>query len=384
MKIALNWVTTGDPKTGLETFAARFIEALALIDRENKYLVTGDFWKDFGKRAERTIENLPDGFEHRLHHRPRNLANFLDWKAGLFFRERELFREGVDIYHGLDETLPPLKKVKSVITVHDIGFRVHPEWFPTSRSPLSWHHTLGRALCRCDMVIAISRYTKDEILRHYKGVDPEKIRVIYSGGAGKESRLIEDASLLSAFRGVRRLSERFVLSVAPSAPHKNVPRLVEAFGRMAGNHPGLGLVLVGRPGQDHQAVVATVKKMNITKRTLFFSDVTSSELTFFYNTAEIFLFPSLYEGFGLPVLEAMACGCPVITSAASLPEVAGTAALLVNPYRVEDIASTLQRLLNDKELREVLKRKGLEQIKRFSWEKNAQETLRVYREVGAR
>ena len=380
MKIALSWVTTGTPTTGLEVYAARFIEALSKVDRENQYLVTGDFWKNFGSRAEGTVKSLPGGCGHRLHRRPRNLTNFLDWKFRLFFRERELRREKVDIYHGLDETLPPLKRVKSVITVLDIGFKVHPEWFAASRSPFSWHRTLHHSLRQSDAIITISRYTRDELLKYYEGVDPGKVRVIYCGGAGRESQIIRENDLLSSFRKKYDLGERFVLSVAPTLPHKNVVRLVEAFGLTVAKNPEVNLVLIGRPGRDHQAVVDAVKRLNLIKKTVFLSDVLSSELIFFYNLAEIFLFPSLYEGFGLPVLEAMACGCPVITSnVASLPEVAGDAALLVNPYRTEEIADALKKLLNNRELQEELKRKGLEQAAGFSWEKNARETLDVYR-----
>ncbi|MFA5392872.1 MAG: glycosyltransferase family 1 protein [Candidatus Ratteibacteria bacterium] len=383
MKIALSWINTGAPKTGLEVFAARFIEALPLVDRDNQYLVTGEFWKNFRTRTTDTVASLPEGFTHRFYQRPRNLVNFLDWKFRLFFRERDLRREKVDVYHGIDETLPPLKKTKSVITVHDIGFKIHPEWFPASRSPFSWHYTLGRSLKQSDMIIAVSRYTKEEIVDYYK-VPPEKVKVIYSGGAGKESRVIEDATRLSSFRERYRLKERFILSVAPTSSHKNVVRVVEAFGLIAANYPDLNLVLVGSPGRGHQAVIDTVKRLNLIKKTVFFSDVLSSELVSFYNLAEIFLFPSLYEGFGLPVLEAMACGCPVITSnVASLPEVAGNAALLVNPYRTEEIADGLKKLLHNRELREEFKRKGLEHARLFSWERTARETLEIYREITA-
>ena len=381
MKIALSWIKTGDPKTGLEVFAQRFISALAGLDKENQYLVTGAFWRRYRLRSQETKNSLPDHFACVFRRRPRNLENFLDWRLSLFLQERALLKEGIDIYHGIDQTLPPLKRIRSIITVHDIGFKVHPEWFPVTGAPFAWHNTFERALRQSDRVIAISRHTRDEILSYYS-FKPEKVRVVYYGGTGKEFQPIEDTNVLDSFRNQYHLKGRFILSVAPTAPHKNMVRLVQAFGLIAKELPEINLVLAGGPGKDHPAILAMAKKMGVAEKMIFLPVLPNSELVFLYNLAEIFVFPSLYEGFGLPVLEAMSCGCPVVASrATSLPEVAGDAALLVDPYQPEDIASAMKKLLEGRDLQAELRARGLEQARRFSWEKTAGETLAIYREL---
>jgi glycosyltransferase involved in cell wall biosynthesis len=234
-------------------------------------------------------------------------------------------------------------------------------------------------------VLADSVATKTDLVRAYSA-NPAKVHVVY---LGRDEALapVHDVTALVEMRGRHGIAGRYLLYIGTLQPRKNLDRVVDAFARLADN-PALAdvqLVLAGKRGWLYDALFAQVERLGLSGRVLFPGYVPASDLPALLGGALAFVFPSLYEGFGLPVLEAGACGVPVITSnTSSLPEVAGDAALLVDPYDVDAIAEAMYRLVTDDALRAELARRGLENVKRFSWEKCARETLAVIEGLGTR
>jgi len=223
-------------------------------------------------------------------------------------------------------------------------------------------------------IFTISQASKDDIIKEY-GVPGGRVTVTYPGIKAVLTGLT--MSELSSKYGIKR---DYVLFVGTLQPRKNIVRLIEAFSKL--NKPDLDLVIVGKKGWKFEEILAAPKKFEIENKVKFLDSVTDEDLPAFYKNAVCFVLPSLYEGFGLPVLEAMNYGCPVVTSnVSSLPEAGGDAALYVDPLSVDDIKKNLELIINDKELRNKLIKKGYEQVKKFNWEKTARETLRALESI---
>jgi len=279
--------------------------------------------------------------------------------------------------------LPLIHPRRSVVTVHDLGYLSYPEAHKAGdRRYLDWS-TRWNAL-RARIVIADSAATRADLIRAY-GVDGRKIRVIYLG-RDEALAAIRDERTLADIRAHYGIAGRYLLYVGTLQPRKNLARAIEAFARLAADpaFAGLQLVLAGKQGWLYDDLFARVERMGLAGRVIFPGYVEDADLPALLSGALAFVFPSLYEGFGIPVLEAGACGVPVITSnTSSLPEVAGDAALLVDPHDVDAIAEAMYRLVTDDALRDELARRGLANVQRFSWEKCARETLAVLLEVGS-
>lgn len=284
--------------------------------------------------------------------------------------------------------LPLIHPRRSVVTVHDLGYLHYPDAHrPADRRYLGWSTRWNAR--QATLVLADSQATKDDLARAY-GVDPARIRVVY---LGRDEMLgpVRDAHVVAAARERYGIAGRYLLYVGTLQPRKNLARVIEAFARAAGDlafsRPGRGaedlqLILAGRRGWLYDDLFAQVERLGLRQRVLFPGYIPAEDLPALLSGATAFVFPSLYEGFGFPVLEAGACEVPVITSnTSSLPEVAGDAALLVDPHDVDAIADAMRRLLTDPDLRAELIRRGRENVKRFSWEKCARETLAVLEEA---
>ncbi len=274
----------------------------------------------------------------------------------------------------------------AVVTVHDIvPFLVRQDAEQsTFRHPLDeWFDRLAMTgLRRADMVISDSQFTKRTVVEAL-GLVSDRIQVVPLGVAHEVFRPqpVPDA-FLERYGLDPRL--RYILYVGSENPRKNLPRLVHAFARVRASLPQARLIKIGSPeyGPQAESLRAQVREMDLGGAVLFYDHVPDHDLALFYNLAGLFCFPSLYEGFGLPPLEAMACGTPVVCSdAASLPEVVGDAAVTVDPYDVEALAAAMRRVLSDRDLQEDLRRRGLERAAGFTWERTARETVAVYREV---
>ncbi len=275
--------------------------------------------------------------------------------------------------------LPLVHPRRSVVTVHDLGYLRFPEAHPPfERWYLDWSTRFnGRAAAR---VLALSETTRDDLVRHY-GVPPEKVRVVYPGLRDGMAPVEDEGRIrdVLARYGVR---QPYFLYVGTLKPRKNLLRLVRAYARFAAEEHGDGarplLVLAGKPGWQHEALVREVERLGLAGTVVFPGYVEDADLPALYTGALAFVFPSLYEGFGLPLVEAMACGTPVVASRTSAcGEVAGDAALLVDPLSEEEIAGALAQVARDADLRAALAARGRERARAFSWERAAREVLDV-------
>jgi glycosyltransferase involved in cell wall biosynthesis len=270
---------------------------------------------------------------------------------------------------------PDVGPVPSVVTAHDLGYLHYPEKHPLiERLYLDWSTRHSTRLAR--RVIAVSNATKHDLVQ-LNGVPAEKIRVVHSG-IDKQLRPIDNPQEITALRQRLGIRGSYLLHVGRVQSRKNLPRLVEAFAQIRDMIPDLTLVLAGREVWGHKGVMNRVAQLKLTDRVILPGYVADDDLATLYSGAAAYVFPSLYEGFGFPALEAMACGTPVIcANTSSLPELVGDAALTVPPTDVDAFAEAIQRVLTDDPLRHKLIARGLERVKGFTWEAASKATLQV-------
>lgn len=292
-------------------------------------------------------------------------------------------RLNIDLFHGLDHIGIPFlyknKTCKYAVTIHDLIPRIYPSKF-TKKHRLIQNTLLPHILRKADKIIVDSNSTKNDIIKFYPRYE-DKIKVIY---LGVESHFFPRSNHeIEKTLDKYNVDFRYILFLGTVEPRKNIIRVVDAFIQLKqeGNIEQK-LIITGRKGWLYKDIIEKINKTPFSQDIIFTDFVDDEDLPSLYSGAEIFLYPSLYEGFGLPVLEAMSCGSPVITSnLSSLPEVAGDAAILVDPMNVEEIVQAMEKLLRDRELRKELKRKSLERAKFFSWEMAAKETLHLYEDI---
>lgn len=264
-----------------------------------------------------------------------------------------------------------------VITVLDVSYKRFPELFK-KRDLLQLNLWGGYSVRHASKIITISNSSKDDIIKEY-GVPEAKVEVVYPG-IKQEARIMNQESRKTNIEEKYGIKNPYILFVGTLQPRKNIVRLVEAFSRL--KEENLKLVVIGRRGWKFEEILEAPKKFGVEGSVCFLENVGDEDLPEFYKNAELFVLPSLYEGFGLPILEAMKCGCPVATSnVSSLPEAGGDAAIYFDPENVEEIASTIEKVLSNKKLRDDMIRKGHEQVRKFSWEKSAREVLEVLESV---
>jgi glycosyltransferase involved in cell wall biosynthesis len=287
----------------------------------------------------------------------------------------ELVGLDVDVYHAPDFVPPLARRFPAVVTVHDLAFVRWPELL-TAESR-RYYGQIGRALESAERTIAVSRCTRDDLVE-LLGADPRRIDVVHEAADPRYRPATPDE--IASARARHGLPDEYFLFVGTREPRKNLGRLLEAYASVA-TQPGCpGLVVVGRAGWLGEDLEARARSLGIAERVVFTGGLPSDELVAIYSGALAFVFPSLYEGFGLPALEAMACGAPVVAArAGSLPEVVGDAALLVDPLDSAHIAAGMARVWREPSLRAELIERGRAQVGRFSWRRAAEETLDVYR-----
>ena len=294
-----------------------------------------------------------------------------------------LKREGVTLFHAPHYVLPPLVRCRSVVTIHDVIHLMFPQYLPNRLAFSYAKWSITQAAQRSTRVMTVSQSSKRDILR-FVDTEPDKIDVIYN--AYDERFAMEPAEEdVVRVRERYQLTDEFVLYAGNVKPHKNLERLIDAFAivRKRGlDH--LKLVLIGDEMSKYSALRRAVHKHQLHKYVRFLGYLPEETLAVMYRLAGVFVFPSLYEGFGLPPLEAMASGTPVVTSnVSSLPEVAGDAAVLVDPYDPQAIADGIYRVLTDETLRREMVHKGIARAGQFSWEQSARRVRAIYGEVGA-
>lgn len=295
------------------------------------------------------------------------------------FLPLQLSRLGVSVAHFTNSVAPLFSPCPTVITIHDMTLWLFPQYHYHLRL-FSMRPFIPLAARRAAAIIAISRATKADIVRILR-VPPEKVHVIYEAPAASFRPMDKERALNTVRRGWA-VPERFALYVGTIEPRKNLVRLLQAFAQLW--HGGVvthKLVFVGERGWKEEPVFRAVESLGLRDAVLFLGYVPHEVLIALYNLAEALVFPSLYEGFGLPVVEAMACGTPVITSrSGALGEISGEAAEFVDPTSVESIAEALRCVLNDPVRQAELSQHGLAHSARFSWEATAEQTRAVYQQ----
>lgn len=288
-----------------------------------------------------------------------------------------LRRSRPDVFLSPTHYLPIFAPSRSFISILDVSYLKFPELFKSTdlNQLTKWTKYSAK---KAKGILTISEASKGDIIKTY-GVSEDRVTVTYPGIKLPPSLKLWRAGktkMQNLLKEKYNINGKFVLFVGTLQPRKNIARLIEAFSRL--NVSGLDLIIVGKKGWKFEEILASPKKFEVENKVRFLDSVTDEDLPVFYKNAVCFVLPSLYEGFGLPVLEAMGQGCPVITSnISSLPEAGGEAALYVDPLDVNDIAKKLKLLIGDGDLRQKLIKKGYEQVKKFSWEKTARETLGV-------
>jgi glycosyltransferase involved in cell wall biosynthesis len=289
-------------------------------------------------------------------------------------------RSRVDLLHVPTGIIPIRTSCPVVLTIHDITpFRM-PDFFPSWQR--LYFRTLGiRSADKANRILTISENSKKDIVTQFS-IPSEKITVTPLAAASEFRPLPTDKT--DEIRQRYGLG-RFILTVGTIEPRKNLIRLLEAFALLKKGGNSIKLIHAGPFGWLNEEVKHTITTLGLQDSVRFLGRVPLDDLVGLYNMADLFVFPSLYEGFGLPVLEAMSCGCPTITSnISSLPEVAGDAAILVDPYKIDTLAAAIDEVLNDRNLSKKMRASGLERSKLFSWQRCAQETLAVYHQVAGK
>ncbi len=293
---------------------------------------------------------------------------------------RVLSRLRADVAHFTNGMMPLASSVRTVVTIHDMSLTLYPKYHPPRRILLN-RPLVDFAAKRADAIITVSHAAKRDIIQHYR-IAPERVHVV-TEAAAPPFRPIHDAAILEAARRRYALADRFILYVGTIEPRKNLPLLLRGLAqqRRAG-HTAHQLVCVGPYGWGSREVAALIEELGLRDRVRFIGYVPFVDLPAIYNLAEMLVFPSLYEGFGLPVIEAMACGTPVLTGKVSaLVEVGGAAVEQVACLDAEHVGEAIVRLAADRERREELRALGIRRAHTFSWRRAARETLAVYGRV---
>jgi glycosyltransferase involved in cell wall biosynthesis len=294
---------------------------------------------------------------------------------------RRIREDCPDLLH-VQYTAPVRCNVPVVVTVHDVSYLEHPEYFTRDRA---WQLrvTVGRTVRRAAKILTGTEVARSSILKVYGDLAEDKV-VVVPYAAASEFRPVSREAATRAVRERHNIGGPFILSVGDIQPRKNHIGLIRAFARMARAYPQLkqDLVLVGKPTWFADKVQAAARESGVAERIRFLGFVPDTDLLQLYNACDVFVFPSFYEGFGLPALEAMACGRAVVCSDASaLPEVVDGAAILFDPYAMDEIVRAMADILLDGELRGRMERLGLQRAAHFSWQKTAQKTLEAFHEV---
>ena len=361
---------------GVGTYVRNVVRMLARTDRQNEYLLVGP------AEPLREIGDLPPNFRNAPYSLP-------DTSARNYFEFQRILRKfHCDVLHVPHLfSSPQYIPCRYVVTVHDLLEHFHP---PQAESDLRrWlrFYFTRRVLRRAERIFAVSNTTRNDIGRLFQ-IPLNKVEVIYNAIDERFRRGHATDADRQLIAERYQVNYPFLLYAGNIRPHKNVVRIIEAFSALKaelekeGRFPDLKLIIIGDELSKHPDLRRTVVRSGVSNDVRFLGFLPIDVLRIFYDTAKIFVFPSLYEGFGLPPLEAMAHGTPVVTSnASSLPEVVRNAAVLVNPENVFEIMHALHRVLLDQPLRERLKRAGYEQSLAFSWESSVERIRQVYEEV---
>ena len=373
MRIGIDYTPAIRQGAGIGRSTRGLVAALAELDQENAYRL---FVAGRGVRGA-----VPAAANFRTCWLPlTDRETSLIWQRLRLPIPIELCLGRLDLFHSPDFVLPPVWSGRRVLTVHDLTFlRVPEHAHPVLREYLV--RVVPRSVRRADLVLADSASTRNDVVE-LLGVEAERVRVV-PAGVEERFRPVTDPGELAAVRERYALERPFILGLGTLEPRKNFLGLVEAYARLLGRR-GLphDLVIVGGKGWLYEPIFRRVGELGLGERVRFLGRAADEDLPALYTLASCLAYPSFYEGFGIPLLEAMACGTPVVTArTSSLPEVAGAAALYVDPHDPEDLADALDRVLHDQALRQALCQAGRVQAQQFTWRRAAEALLGAYRSL---
>ncbi|GAH31265.1 unnamed protein product [marine sediment metagenome] len=364
MRIGVMLRNVGE-KGGVGLYTRNIVKNLLEIDKDNQYVL---FYQ--GKRRKTSFSGYSNVEEQWI-----NVPYKMLWDQ--IFIPFSALKSRIDLLFSPKWTVPLVLPCKTVIVVPDVGYYLYPEFYGL-KDILYLKFIIPLYLRKTTRIIAVSHTSKKDIIK-FTGVDKSKIVAIHVATDIFTGPL--NSSFIEKVKTKYALPSRFILHVGIIYPEKNVERLIQAFAKVAEKFPHK-LVLVGGFRWKYSRVFGLIEEFNLKDKVIITNWIPRSELPAFYKLADLFAFPSLYEGFGVPVLEAMACGCPVVTSSTgATPEIVGDAALIVNPKSVDEIYKATVRVLEDEKLKKELVSKGYARAKKFSWEKSARETLSVFKEL---
>ncbi len=365
--------------SGISEYTANLLSALLSSGKEHEYKLFYNSWKNLENRLRPWSG---DRAQVLGTHYPNKIFNYFLQKI---FKYPKLDQAlgGVDIFWSPHLNFSSFsKKAKKIITVHDLSFLRYPDFFSGRKN--FWHSALAvkKLLGRYDHVVAVSENTKNDLIE-LVGLSPEKISVIYSGN-NLIRREVSDVEANEFFKA-RGISGRYFLFLGNIEPRKNIGRLITAYNEFRSRHPEYGdlkLILAGAPGWKNKQIYEEAIQSPFKTDIIFLGYISQKEKEILYSRATIFTYPSLYEGFGFPPLEAMTYGVPVVCSnVSSLPEVVGDAALTINPYKPEEITQAWEIILGSAKIKSDLIAKGLKRAELFSWSKAAPEYLKLFSDL---
>jgi len=363
--------------TGVEEYTRQIVTHLLNSDSQNHYQLFYNSWR----------------------HKPlselwlkKNTVSVIDWKIPNRLLDMSMrFWNGpkIDKLTGADLVFSPHFNILAtadkprLITIHDLSFLHHPYFFSMRERLWQWSQNFAAQVRTASRVITDSEFTQSDINRRL-GIPKERILVIYPGVDPALKKLDLEDPELANFKKLRGLNFPFLLYLGTLEPRKNIPAIIKAFSLLKTQKRfyDLELVIAGRPGWLYKDILKTAASSPVKNDIIFWGPVKNEDKIFLYNLAEVFVYPSFFEGFGFPPLEAQKCGCPaVVADRTSLPEIMNESALMINPWRVDDLTEVLETLLTQSKLRGELVRKGLKNAERFNWQTTAKEILKLFHHV---
>jgi len=349
-------------KGGIGFYTHNLLDHLTRIDTKNEYIL----FKTTQSQPEAPIP-FTTRPNVRVIYTPKWLQN---WQS---------YKERIDLYHGTNFRLRGRGCNGNIVTIHDLAFKHYPHLLKKKfGQSLSFWKT-KRDVHRADRIIAVSQHTAKDVMEFFK-IDKERVRVVYHGVDDHFRPDVPAGLILENKKNYRILTPKYILWVGTLEPRKNLPTLIKAFSELKSIHSEYTLVLGGGPGWKYQDILNLT--LSLGNRVQITGYLPQEDLIPLYAGAALFVYPSLYEGFGMPLLEAMASGVPIVASrTSSIPEVVGEAGVLVDPLSISDVSEAIRKLLDNSSLRSSYREKGIQRAKQFTWERAAQETLKIYQEI---
>lgn len=360
---------------GIGTYTACLVKSMLSVDKENEYL-----FFVFGNVPLPALLQQDDFKNSQIKKVTHKKKRFV-WLSGQAFFPLAAKLGKLDVFHSPEYIVPVFSQSKKVITVHDFinnDYEIYKKRSGVLRR--LYFYLKDRTLAHADKVIAVSEYTKKKILE-FTGIEEDRIKVIYEA-ADEAFVPIQDSALFLSLKHKYNIKQDFLLYVGAVDYHKNIKRLIEAFSRVKEKDIGLVLAGVTNDKKYLKSIVDLIKEKKLSQRAYILGYIPQEDLVGLYNMARAGVFVSEYEGFGLPVLEAMSCAKAVIAANnTSMVEIVGDNGLLVNPFNIGEIGEAMNALTADMKLNSVLAQKGLSRAKEFSWQKTAKETIALYKEL---